>query len=64
MRCAMTDKERIAIGDELIALMQANDAIVQAIKNGADKNKTLADALIEGLRRERELKNMFFGRKE
>lgn len=60
----MTDKERIAIGDELIALMQANDAIVQAIKNGADKNKTLADALIEGLRRERELKNMFFGRKE
>lgn len=46
----MTDKERIAIGDELIALMQ--------------KNIELEKALRAGLKREAELKALFFGQKE
>ena len=46
----MTDKERIALGDELIALMAENDRLLER--------------LLAGRKREEELKALFFGQKE
>lgn len=46
----MTDKERIAIGDELITLMA--------------KNNELMERLLAGRKREEKLKALFFGQKE
>lgn len=46
----MTDKERIAIGDELIALMAENEELLKH--------------LLAGRKREEELKALFFGQKE
>ena len=46
----MTDKERIANGDELIALMAENNELLVR--------------LLAGRKREEELKALFFGHKE
>lgn len=46
----MTDKERIAIGEELTALMA--------------ENNELLERLLAGRKREEELKALYFGQKE